>query len=483
MMRLLLEYRAIWRVGMAGLADKSFKIMLFVGALITLGVVVPVGLLAWHDNMPWGLALRFLGGIGAFWMLLAWAVILVPRAVIMNSAVNARLMPRQRRRLMQMMAGGWLLTMVLATALFGRWSVFPLVGMLVLGLSLFFAGNMAAIALVIVAANWPVAARFLAPPALVAAITSTAGLLAASVLVLLAMALSLRWMLPAGGDRHLGQRASQLERLQRVRGGNASKSLESGTMTGASVLRFYAAALRRDCRHGARAADPGKMLMHALGPAAHWSFWYLSAATLLAIGLAARVLLTWRIDPSAQGLRYAASGSMGGMVSIILASTTQIGQSVNKTVGEQTLLRLTPLAGDGRLLNRRLAAGLLHNALLVWTMLTVAILLMCSLIFGSASLVNQAALCCLAGQAAMHGVLGDYACEGGGWSVPRVLAAGMVALLEAGIAFGAGWLTDTPSGWWMIGLAAAGTVFQLRRAWMRMLAAPPAFPARRMALS
>jgi hypothetical protein len=130
-----------------------------------------------------------------------------------------------------------------------------------------------------------------------------------------------------------------------------------------------------------------------------------------------------------------------------------------------------------------LATQLLHHALLVWAMLTATILLVSFLVVGvSAGLIYLAGLCCLAGQVALTGVLGNYAGDDTR-SLARMLLAGLLALFEAGIAFGAGRLTHTTFGWCMIAIAVAVTALQLRHGWRRMLAAPPAFPARRLALS
>lgn len=483
MSRLLRECGAILRVTMVRRADRVIKIMGITGLLLTLVAIVAAGFMAWRGKMDASLALRMLAMLAALWLMLAWAAMFVPRAMMLNSTVNATMMPRQRRRLMQMTAAGWLLTTGLLVAATGKWAVFPLAGMLMLGLTMTLAGIMWGVALIVLPSNWLLISRLL-PQAWIEALTGTPGVLAASVLVVLGAAACVRWIFPRGGDAHLGQHARRIERLQRARGGDGwSKHLESGTMSGASVLRLYAWALRRDCAGGTRRADPRTMLMHALGPAAHWSFWTSSVVIVLAIGVAVHCLVAWRGDVSARGLVPVATGALGGMVSLILMGTAQIGQLIGKTQGEQALLRLTPLAGDKRLLNRRLAGGLLRHGLLVWVMLSATILSMNVLIAGTGGLSLLAGLCCLAGQASMTNVLGDYAGEGGGWSLARGLLAALVALLEAGIALGAARLTHTPIGPWLMAVALVVTALQLRRAWRRMLAAPPAFPARRMAVS
>jgi hypothetical protein len=479
-MRALQECRAILRVTMARRIDRAIKIMGLMGLLLTLGAIVVAGIMIWRHQMGVGLGLRMLAGVVALWLTLAWAVVFVPRSIMLNSAVNARMMPRQRRRLMQMVAAGWLLTTGLFTALSGHWTLFPLAGMLMLGLAMTLSGIVAGVALIILPGNWPLASQLLLPRAWVEALTGAVGLPALSALVLLGAVLALRRMFPAGGDAHLGKFSRQIERLQHARGGDWTQNLESGTVSGASVLRFYAAALRRDCARGSH-ADPGKMLMHALGPAANWTFWIASVAIVLAIGIGLHFIMA----------RYAGEkvfaslvfGSMSGMVVVILMSTGQLVRAIDRTQGEQALLRLAPLAGDQRLLNRRLATQLLRHALLVWTMLTGVILLVSFLVVGSGTgLIYLAGLCCLAGQVALTGVLGNYAGDDRR-SLARMLLAGLLALFEAGVALGAGRLIHASFGWWMIAIAVVVTALQLRHGWRRMLAAPPAFPARRLALS
>jgi hypothetical protein len=146
------------------------------------------------------------------------------------------------------------------------------------------------------------------------------------------------------------------------------------------------------------------------------------------------------------------------------------------------LLRLTPLAGNAALLNRRLATRLLRQALSIWVLLTVAVM-SASLWFdtGPDALLRQLALCCVAGQAAMMGLLSDYASERGGWSIALALRAGAYVLVQALVAVGLGKLTGTTAWPWLIEISLAVCAVQLRLDWKRMLAAPPAFPAGRMA--
>ena len=99
---------------------------------------------------------------------------------------------------------------------------------------------------------------------------------------------------------------------------------------------------------------------------------------------------------------------------------------------------------------------------------------------GPDALLRQLGLCCVAGQAAMMGLLGDYASERGGWSVMLGVRAGAYALVQALVAVGLGRLTGTTAWPWLVAIPPAVCWVQLRHDWRRMLAAPPAFPAGRM---
>jgi hypothetical protein len=146
------------------------------------------------------------------------------------------------------------------------------------------------------------------------------------------------------------------------------------------------------------------------------------------------------------------------------------------------LLRLTPLAGDAALLNRRLASRMLRQALAVWAVLTVTVLAVSLLVgAGPDALLRQLGLCSLAGQVAMMGLLGDYADGSGGWNLMLGLRAGALAVAQAFVALGLGRLTGTTAWPWLVVLPPVVCCVLLRRDWQRMLAAPPAFPAGRLA--
>jgi hypothetical protein len=124
----------------------------------------------------------------------------------------------------------------------------------------------------------------------------------------------------------------------------------------------------------------------------------------------------------------------------------------------------------------------LHQALGCWAALTVVVLAV-SLLLGAGpdALLRQLGLCTLAGQVAMMGLLGDFAHGTGGWHLTLGLRAAALAAVQALVAVGLGRLTGTTPWPWLIEIALAVCLVQLRLDWKRMLAAPPAFPAGRLA--
>jgi hypothetical protein len=148
------------------------------------------------------------------------------------------------------------------------------------------------------------------------------------------------------------------------------------------------------------------------------------------------------------------------------------------TQGEQALLRLTPLAGQAALLNRRLADAMTKAALLDWTMLT-AVLLTAAWVAGADGdiLLHQFALGCLGTLLAATSLLGDFARSLPSATWRQFL---MIVLLSGGGA-ALQWQALGSLFWFGLALASlGGATLLLRAARRRMLAAPPAFPAERM---
>jgi hypothetical protein len=470
------DIRRIWRVTTVLRDERTMLVLGWLAVVCAILGEMGAGLaVAQHNASPLAL-LRVLSGVGAFWLGFAWATLFVPASILLNSPANARLVPRQRLRLIQMSAASWLLITAGITFTAGEWAAFPAVGLSLIAFALMRAGRNEATLLFIIGINWSSLSRHVLPPVVVNAVAGDAGLLVLSIMVLPADAWALRSLYPAAGDKHLAGRGEQAERMAKPGQHEIGNLGPVGRLGRGITARIYNAMLRRDL-HRPR---PGAMLTHALGSGAHWSVWLASMISMPLVSLVLRLLLTWRGEAS---LRAFVDGPMGAgmaaMTIVIVFSTATLSQRIRKTTGEQSLLRLAPLVGDAALLNRRLALELLRHALRSWFMLTVAVLLSTAILDTSgATLLRQAALCVLAGQMATVGLLGDFAGEGG-WNVMRAVQAGLLAVCELFIALGLDRISGVSIWIWVAAIAVIAGAWQLRRSWSAMLAAPPAFPAGR----
>lgn len=477
MITALEDYRRIARVTTVQRDPRAGTVMAWLAALLGLGLAAGTLFAVAHHKLNLVILARAAVGMAGCWLGLVWGIMFIPGSVLINSAVNARLLPRQRRRLMQMAVIGWLACTLAMAITLDNWAVVPIAGIYLIGLSLVFAGHRHALVPVVIAGNSPLLARTALPHSLVETLTSQPSLVALTVLLLPAGALALRLLYPAGGDAYLAQRDAQVRRVQRFSNGQGAGVTDLGDTGGLRFRRLYSAMLRRDCRK----RDPATLLMHVLGPVAHWSAWLSSMGMILLISVGIRAAMTWNMVGQVRDALIApVAGASGAMVMLILFSTAAFGQQLRRTRGEQALLRLTPRAGDTALLNRRLAGRLLERTLQIWLALVVVFEVAIWLVGGDGqALLRQFALCCVAGQVALMGLLGDFAREAG-WNWMLGLRAALLAAVEVAVAVGLGWLTG-PSAWpWLIVIAAVGAAVQVRLGWRRMLAAPVAFPAERL---
>jgi hypothetical protein len=411
--------------------------------------------------------------IAVGWFALVWMGLFLPATVLMNSAPNARLVPRLRRRLLQMGAGSWAIVTAGPALAFGSWSAYPLFAAYMLGVMLGRAGIRPAMPLIVLAPLWPLMSARLPAP-LVDAVTSTPGLLALSLVLVLCAAWGMGRLYPAGGDRHLDGRGQVIERIGRAENPEIARS------RGVAFLnRFaYVPALQRDCLLG----KPDTLLQHALGPAVHWSAWIPGLAIMLLFTLAVGAFLAFS---GAEMPPDVAHGVLNTVLivlnSLVVLGSAKFRQAMRTTQGEQALLRLTPLAGQAALLNRRLADAMTKTALFDWIMVT-AVLLAAAWVAGAdaAILLRQFALSCLGGMLAATFLLDDFARSRLVFSWRQSL---MVLLLSGGGA-ALQWIALGSLFWTGLALASlAGATLLLRAARRRMLAAPPAFPAERMETS
>ena len=471
------DFRRIARVTTIQRDHHAGRVLKVLAVLSVLALLLGICVAFWREQLNLDTLARGALALATFWLAIVWATLFVPGSVLLNSPANARLLPRQRRRLMQMAAAGWLACTLGFAIVFDSWATVPLCGLYLIGLPLLLAGHRQAAPFVFLACGWPMLARTVLPQWFVAALSSPASVAALCALLLVAGGYALRLLYPAGGDAHLDKRGEQIKRIRRFADRRGSDMCAAGGPAGKGILRVYALALRRDCRR----ADPAAMLMHALGPVGHWSAWSGAIVAVLVASAGLRLLVAWSGAGKVDEVAHAVAGvGMAGMSALTVFGTAQFSQQLRRTRGEQALLRLTPLAGDPALLNRRLARQLLKGALWNWAMVTAAILVATLVVGGDApALLRQFALCCLGGQVALVGLLGDYAGEGG-WNLMLALRAALLAAFEAAIAVGLDWVLGATVWPWLIVMALAGAVVLARRGWRLMLAAPAAFPAGRM---
>jgi len=93
-------------------------------------------------------------GIGSVWVVGMWIFLFVPASTRMNSAANAKLVPRQRVRLIQMAGAWWLLAALAAGAVFANWSVVPLAGLALLAAAMGAGGSPWAWLAIALAGSW-----------------------------------------------------------------------------------------------------------------------------------------------------------------------------------------------------------------------------------------------------------------------------------------------------------------------------------------
>jgi hypothetical protein len=227
------------------------------------------------------------------------------------------------------------------------------------------AGIRPAVALVVLAITWPFSSEYL-PAGLLHAMTGTRGQVVESIVLVLAALWSLGLLYPAGGDRHLDGREQVVAGLGTI----DTRSTVNRPRVSWTNRFAYIPALERDCW----LRKPEALLMHAMGPVAHWSAWIPAAALILLITLGLALLRDGRVfsHDFMDGLGIGLSSA----TVIAVFSSAQFAQQLGKTRGEQALLRLTPLAGNTALLNRRLADGMTKAGLITWSMMTAILLLL-----------------------------------------------------------------------------------------------------------
>lgn len=469
-MSALADYRMLWQAAVSQRHPVQMGVAWRMVPLVTLVVMGLAGAV----TRDWATALS-LGLRVPFAVLMYFAVVLfIPSAALLNTPVNAHLVPHMRRRLMQMAGFAWLVSAAVPALVLGTnagsvllW--FLAIGVWIIGFGVARGGYLAGAGLQMAA----IIATLVGREQLGALNTPAVLMLAAAGLVA-AGAGALQLIFPRGGERHWKLRAKVERVAERSRNGGQFKSSQVWRL-GANL---YGAVLRRDCAR----RRFGALLLHVLGPTTHWTQLCLQFGLLLAAAVLAKLLLA--PFASAESLDIAAG--MGWMIAITLLFMQQINLErvlarLAATPHEQALLRMAPLSAPAAQFNRQLGAALLRHALLDWAAISAAIMCATALTGASAyTLMRQACLCCL-GLPLVAAVLRNHARHTGmlGWWM--FLSSNAAALLSGAAGWFAFRMLDLP-GWPVMALTSIVlALLVVTWRWRRMVAAPVAFPVGRLA--
>ncbi|MFC5476959.1 hypothetical protein [Massilia suwonensis] len=464
------DYRLLWSAALAS-RDPRAK---WVFRLLALGGPLAVGMLVWMKTGVLVETLAFAARVPVVVFMFAALTYFMPGAVRMNTPETARLVPRMRRRLMQLTILVWA-TSTAAVVLMVSDTMLPLsvvalatlTWLIGLGLS---AGGYQTGALLQVA---PLLAAVWRDQLPAVALSPTGAAIAALMLLALA-ARTLELIFPNGGERHWRRRGAQARAMARTRPEGLLRHVPAMRWSG----RLYAGALRRACR---QRRHPPAVLLALFGPVLHWSQRYMPLLILL-LGAA---LFT--------GL-FRLFGGMGpfnvkwlGVLcqSLLFAQLFTYGQRTLRladTRAEQGLLRLAPsVPAAAARFNRQLNGSLLRMALLDWLAIVATLLAMSALAGAPAeALLLQAQAGCFTLPLLAANVR-DHARHVR--QAVLLLIGGLAA--STAFSFGIAWLVQSLAGTPLLPVAAAASivlalgVVALR--WRAAVAAPYAFPAGRFA--
>jgi hypothetical protein len=276
--------------------------------------------------------------------------------------------------------------------------------------------------------------------------------------------------LPGGGEHHWRTylRAEQL-RVQYLKSQQLS---DAGLGQG-----LYGRILRRDC---ARSPGQGAMMLHALGPALHWSR-HLGALVLLSVTAPAMVVwMHWRAPADGVFLGRVIGFAvvlLGMLAQALLTQFVAVRMAATRT--EQAVVRLAVRAPQGAQLNRALAVSLLRRGAWCWLWANAFVLGFALLLGPSGDFVLMLLSLSCAVLPPMAGVLRDYAAlrnplalDGYHWVMGAAVA------LVAGFCAVRYWYAALP--WPVLALLCVGlAALVIGRRWRAMVDAPQAFPAQR----
>lgn len=410
----------------------------------------------------------------------AWCTLWFVSAGQQNASATAVLAPGLRRRLLRhcFMAGvlgAVLIAVVLAAGFGGRHFAALLLGAgaLMCGLLLLSARSALVLLAPLMVVGWLILRRLVDGGREISATVELAWTGAAVLLELAALAWAAHLALPRAGDHHMaGRQASAV-----VAGAQGPWFATGAGRLARAARALHAVVLRRDIASGDQAA----LMLHAMGAGRH-------AGTAMLLALVPTVLM---LGTMASGLvdrdLMAEVATAPFMIQCLFMAPALYVAYVIAALGatgvEQGLYRLAPRAPERSRLNRVWASIVLRRFLLVWTV-SVACLVALAVVSEQGWPANgmramQAALWLLTGLPLLCNHAAAPKSRGGSSSIIMVATMSM-ALLYCVVPWLDARLRDF-DWWWpslalVIVLAAA-----MRWQWMRLMAAPPLYPAARIA--
>jgi len=411
----------------------------------------------------------------------AWCALWFVSAGQQNASATAALAPGLRRRLLRHcfmagVVGALLIAVVLAAGFGGRHFAALLLGAgaLMCGLLLLSARSALVLLVPLPVVGWFILRRLIDGGCEISATAELAWTGAAVLLELAALAWAMRLALPRPGDRHMAGR----RQASAVVAGPQGPWFATGAGSLAGAARaLHAVVLRRDIASGDQAA----LMLHAMGAGRH-------AGTAMLLALVPTVLM---LGTMASGLvdqdLVAEIATAPFMIQCLFMAPALYAGYVTAALGptgeQQGLYRLAPRAPERSRLNRVWAGTVLRRFLLVWTM-SVACFAALVQVSGHGWPANgmramQAALWLLTGLPLLCNHAAAPKSRGGSSSI-IIVATMSMALLYCVVP----WLDARlrEFNWWWPSLALIIVLAAVMRwQWVRLMAAPPVYPAARIA--
>lgn len=467
----LREYRMLWR---AAVTHGNSGATRFVGWFVLFAVLVLVA--ATGEQKGTQTALAALWAMGFAILMLNWAWRFMPGAVKLNHPAHAKLVPRMRRRLVELSCLVCFVGIAgIASAPFpntkGIGVVLFWVVLVAAGTGLAAAGHRMGSTIIVMAGvcagfSGKLAGILAGPLSHPLAILLSVPLYAAVIFV------AVRAMFPQGGERHWDMEARR-KRWADAGSGKHDPFIER--VAGVHTKGRYATALRRD---GAR-RDAPRLLLHALGPSHHLNELGVAIGLMAALLAVLGLFTAWRVDAGAVrdiGWMFAAM-----LLFVPLSHSLRLAELAGGHVAEQGLARLAPAApATAAGFNRVLGRALLRRALAGWLMASGAALALVAL--GGADLqglLRMAGVCCLAlPMVALP--LRNHAAARPPSGVVSILVLLLCFTVCLAVALGIGRMTGLPTMALAAFLGIAIAAIAAARGLRKMEAAPCAFPAGRM---